>query len=219
MKKCIVIWLLSAALVSGCATKDPTISIEEAKKYTGLDVSGFLNHRYGQYKRLAQKVEFTYRYRAFFDENDISILLRPSTELQNFCVAQGGRVLRSQPYSGDPIGKYFTSSLVHKRYAHIPGQSGSITGAAAVLDMAHNMRRPSLITYIDRQRYRNAYAAAVEKGAFGTWECWDRLGTRRWSASVLPIAYMSETVIPGSTLPGSILIEITPLQQQEAPAR
>lgn len=212
----IVTGLLSALLLSGCASS--AISVEEAKKYAGLSVTEFLDKRFVGDQR-ARKFNGTYRFTAFFTYENINYLLRPATELLNYCTAQGGTASRTQVHHGNPVGRYFTSPLITgiqtDVYARSRGATESVTRQATLYAMQD---QHALNTYLGERESKRAYEAAVGKGAFGTWECRDGAGGRKWAVSVLPVSYAPRTVPDGTFDFGKegggsarILIEITPL--------
>jgi len=209
---------LFAILLSGCAAS--AISVEEARKYAGLNVSEFLDKRFAGDGRV-QRVNGTYRYKAFFAGSNIRFILRPATELRNFCTAQGGQPVLVRLHHGNPVGRFFTSPLMAglqtHAYARSRGVDPGTAGRASLLAMQEQSR---LNTYLGDAEARQAYAEAGRSGAFGTWECRDGAGSRKWAVSVLPVSFQPRTTPPGEFNLGkegggsaAILLEITPATQ------
>ena len=216
MNNRVVVGLFSTLLLSGCATS--AISVDEAKKYAGLSVTEFLDHRFAKDRRV-RKINGTYRYTAYFNDVNFNYLLRPTIELQNFCAAQGGSAVRTHAHQGNPVGRYFTSPLLTgmqtEAYARSRGASDPIAGRASMMAMQD---QHELNTRMGEGESKRGYASAVERGVYGTWECRDASGTSKWAVSVLPVLYSPRTTPVGSFDLGqaaggsaSILIEITPV--------
>ena len=94
-------------VVSGCATS--TLSSTEAAQYANLSVDEFLRTRFND--RQSLEVGGTFRYLAYFNDANFRQLERPTVELWNFCRAGGGKLVRTEAHTGDPVGSYYTSPI------------------------------------------------------------------------------------------------------------
>ena len=121
---------------------------------------------------------------------------------------------RIQAYSGNPVGKFFTTPVqaawLGPLYATSAGRPdlAQDTAARAVL------LNEQVNVYYGAAEAQKAYASVRDKGAFGTWECkYEQSERKPWRANVLPIAY-APPADPGNLLTNHrMIIEVTPYQQ------
>lgn len=173
-------------VVSGCATS--TLSSTEAAQYANLSVDEFLRTRFND--RQSLEVGGTFRYLAYFNDANFRQLERPTVELWNFCRAGGGKLVRTEAHTGDPVGSYYTSPIAAAMMGRAAAARAGRPDLAADTAVQAVLINDQVNASQGAAEARKAFAAVRDKGAYGTWECEYAEGKRSaWRASVLPIAY------------------------------
>ena len=172
------LWWLTLLLVSGCATT--ALTVEDAKRYANLNLNQFLTKRFAD--RQSRNVGGTIRYEAYFNSASHAQLARPTTELVNFCKAQGGNPKHTVTYTGDPFAAYRVSpSRVVSQtaaYARMKGISSDVALAASA-DMLEQAQRNNQAV--------DAHARVFQRDLYGEWNC---DGTAQpWRAEIVPVSF------------------------------
>lgn len=187
---------LGLLLLAGCAPS--AITVDDAKQYAGLGLNEFLAKRFAD--RQSKYEGDVVRYKAYFNDINYTQLERPTTELMNFCKAQGGTLERTQAYAGNPFGRYYVSPLAAgmegAAYARAKGSTSTITGAVAQDRMEEAQRQNDEV---------NARAKGYRSLLYGEWTCQGIANP--WRANVVPIEFVPRKP-DGSSVVDVMLIEI-----------
>lgn len=186
--------------LTGCATS--ALTIEDAKQYASLDLNEFLAKRFND--KQSRKVGNTIRYQAYFNDVNFVQLERPTTEIVNFCNAQGGTAERTETYSGDLFQRYRTSAtrafLEGSAYARSRGLSRD-QAAAVGEELADQAQQHNKMV--------DARARGYKTDWYGEWSC--RGAARPWRVIIVPVGLTPHVL--GNVGSGNVdmmVIEITP---------
>lgn len=186
--------------LTGCATS--ALSVEGAKQYASLDLNEFLAKRFSD--KQTERVGNSIRYDAYFNDVNYAQLERPTTELVNFCKAQGGNAERTVAYSGDLFQRYRTSAtrafLEGSTYARSRGLSR---------DQAAEVGQELADQAQQRNKMVNARARGYKTDWYGEWSC--QGVAKPWRANIVPISLTPNVLGKyGSGNLDMMVIEITP---------
>ena len=186
--------------LTGCATS--ALTVEDAKQYASLDLNEFLAKRFND--KQSRKVGNAIRYEAYFNDVNFVQLERPTTELVNFCKAQGGTAERTEAYSGDLFQRYRTSAthafLEGSAYARSRGLSRE-QAARVGEELADQAQQ--------RNKMVDARARGYKTDWYGEWSC--RGAAKPWRVNIVPVALTPHVL--GSAWSENVdmmVIEITP---------
>lgn len=185
-------WVAVLAL-AGCATS--TLSVEDAKQYAGLSINEFLGKRFGDGKAPRGAVQ----YKAYFNDVNYTQLQRPTTELVNFCKAQGGNPERVKPFTGNPFASYYKSPFVAgvqgAAYARSRGANESIANS-----VGQDVEAQAKAQNEEVDRRSKGYR--ISKDMYGDWTC--QGAARPWTVSVVPVQFIPQPA--SQTLPVDVMM-------------
>lgn len=205
-----VLRCVGALLFTGCSTQ--TLTQERSVKYAELDLTEFLSQRFQDNQSIA--VGNSIRYVANFNLLNTRQALRPTTEIQRFCEAGGGKPTRVFVHDGPPTGRYFSTPRNQQ-------WTGSFTAQSADSLTRKSEAAQRQLDYIERNNSSIAaegplstYSVLVNEGTFGVWECSYADSSRpRWKVGILPVFYAAPTDPSSVAAIERIVIEIVPYEQ------
>lgn len=195
-----MLWFLMSLFVAGCATS--ALTVEDAKQYAGLDIHQFLEQRFRDNQ--SKRVEGGIRYKAYFNDVNYAQLKRPTTELINFCKAQGGNPERTKAYAGNPFGRYYVPPVA----AGIQAGTGALArGATAGVASAVIQDGIEAAQRQNEEVDQRSLGYRVSKELYGEWTCQGI--ARPWTTSVIPVEFIPRRP-DGSLTVDVMMIEIRP---------
>jgi hypothetical protein len=207
-------WLSFILCSAGCAA--PTLSLEGAKAFAGLDVRQFVAARFTD-KQSVKRGDLTY-YTAYFNDVNNRQLFRPTEEITNLCRAQSGELARTTKYLNNPVTKSFPNPTVEAFIAFAEARN-------LYYNNPTQLNRDMLLiaggTAFDSAEYFNTshdskgaikgYEAAFRTETYGTFECLNKLDRmKQWAVAITPLGFVKKQANEGLSA-HELVIEIRPL--------
>jgi hypothetical protein len=197
-------------LLTGCATS--TLSSVDAEKYKDATLTQFLADRFQDRQSVFH--ENSVRYAAYFNDVNNRQLFRPTQEIINFCRAGSGEIVRTRRFSGDPVGKYFTSpakAAWEAAYFAVSVGRPDLALRSAQMSFEETER---INARFDSEGARKAYNEAVSGVTYGAFECkYASALTRNWRVDIVPVGFLPRSPDGNLLSNHKLVIEISPYQR------
>jgi hypothetical protein len=145
-------------------------------------------------------------FKAYYTDANNSLLLRPRTEIENYCKAVGGSLEVTYQDRHNFVASAFRNPQTAFVEAMQRSYTGSVTYNVGFASITQNLNdlKPVIaqveadqVAYtnsaLDRQGAETGYMDAANRGAFGVFACVSQDDMPLWRATVAPFSYYRNT--------------------------